>query len=55
MQNLQRTGVVYKDIQPTFEIETLAVWRSHNPSPVLREFIQAIRDYVGDDITGARG
>ena len=48
MQNLQRVGVVYKDIQPTFEIETLAVWRAHNPSPLLREFIQAIRHYVGD-------
>jgi DNA-binding transcriptional LysR family regulator len=48
MQNLQRTGVVYKDIQPTFEIETLAVWCAHNPSPVLREFIQAIRHYLED-------
>ena len=55
MQNLQRTGVVYKDIQPTFEIETLAVWRSHNPSPVLREFIQAIRHYLGNGITEVRG
>ena len=53
MQNLQRIGVVYKDIQPTFEIETLAVWRSHNPSPVLREFIQAIRHYLEDGSTGA--
>jgi DNA-binding transcriptional LysR family regulator len=45
MQNLQRTGVVYKDIQPTLEIETLAVWRAHNPSPVLRQFIEAIRNH----------
>lgn len=45
MQNLQRTGVVYKDIQPTLEIETLAVWRSHNPSPALRQFIEAIRNH----------
>jgi len=42
MQNLQRVGVDYKDIQPTFEIETIAVWQSHNPSPVLREFIKVI-------------
>ncbi|MGP1383479.1 MAG: LysR substrate-binding domain-containing protein [Thainema sp.] len=55
MQNLQRTGVVYKDIQPTFEIETLAVWRSQNPSPVLREFIQTIHHYVEDSITGRSG
>lgn len=48
MQNLQRVGVVYKEIQPTFEIETLAVWRSHNPSPVLRQFIQAVRHYLAD-------
>ena len=48
MQNLQRTGVVYKDIQPTFEIETLIVWCAHNSSPVLREFIQTIRHYLED-------
>jgi hypothetical protein len=47
MQNLQRVGVVY-EIQLTSEIETLAVWCAHNPSPVLREFIQAIRHYMGD-------
>lgn len=48
MRNLQRTGLVYKDIQPTFEIETLAVWRAYNPLPVLREFIQAIYHYLED-------
>jgi DNA-binding transcriptional LysR family regulator len=48
MQNLQRAGVVYKDIQPTFEIETLAMWCAYNPSPVLREFIQTIRHYLED-------
>ncbi|MEP0915148.1 LysR substrate-binding domain-containing protein [Leptolyngbya sp. GB1-A1] len=44
MQNLQRAGVIYKDIQPTFEIETVAVWRPRNPSPVLHKFIEAIRN-----------
>lgn len=44
MQNLQRVGVVYREIQPTFEIETIAVWHSQNLSPVLHEFIRAIRN-----------
>ncbi|MEC4881837.1 MAG: LysR family transcriptional regulator [Scytonema sp. PMC 1070.18] len=41
MQNLQRKGVVYKDLQDeTFEIETALVWRHDDTSPVLQSFVK---------------
>lgn len=46
MQNLQRVGVCYREVQPTFEIETIAVWRSQNASPVLQEFLNVIQNAI---------
>ena len=39
MQNLQRTGVVYRNLHHTFELETLLVWKQDSPSPVLEHFL----------------
>ena len=38
IQKLQRTGVVYRELQPTFELETLLVWRQ--ATPVLSHFLE---------------
>ncbi|MEM1255053.1 MAG: LysR substrate-binding domain-containing protein [Cyanobacteria bacterium P01_H01_bin.21] len=39
MQNLQRTGVVYRNLHHTLELETLLVWKQDSPSPVLEHFL----------------
>ncbi|MGV0028291.1 LysR family transcriptional regulator [Phormidesmis priestleyi] len=47
LQNLQRSGVVYKPLQEaTPQVETAVVWRSDSSSSVLREFLQVVRAYV---------
>jgi DNA-binding transcriptional LysR family regulator len=47
LQNLQRSGVVYKPLQTvTPQVETAIVWQIDNPSVVLREFLQVVRLYV---------
>lgn len=44
LQNLQRTGVVYKMIQEsTPKVETAVMWRREDASPVLREFLKVVR------------
>jgi DNA-binding transcriptional LysR family regulator len=41
LQNLQRTGVVYKELQgPTPEVEMGLVWRRDDASPVLKSFLE---------------
>lgn len=40
MQNLKRTGVVYRDVHPTFKVETLLAWKQQSPSPVLNHFLK---------------
>ncbi len=40
IRNLQRTGVVYRELQPTFEIETLLAWQQATPAPVLSHFLK---------------
>ncbi|ESA35990.1 family transcriptional regulator [Leptolyngbya sp. Heron Island J] len=40
IKNLQRRGVVYRELQPTFEIETLLAWPSTPPGPVLSHFLK---------------
>jgi DNA-binding transcriptional LysR family regulator len=49
LQNLQRSGVVYKPLQEaTPQVETAVVWRSDSSSSVLREFLQVVRAYVNE-------
>ncbi|MBE9192331.1 LysR family transcriptional regulator [Gloeocapsopsis crepidinum LEGE 06123] len=43
LQNLQRSGVVYKTLQePTPEIEIALAWRKQDSSPVLQNFINTV-------------
>jgi DNA-binding transcriptional LysR family regulator len=45
LQNLQRTGVVYKHVEGlSSEIELGVVWRSGDPSAVLRTFLGVVHD-----------
>lgn len=47
VQNLQRSGLVYRSIQgqsPVLEI--VAVWRSDNGSIILRNFLEVIGNLV---------
>lgn len=44
LQNLQRTGVVYRNFEEkTPLVETAVVWREENITPVLREFLQVVQ------------
>lgn len=44
MQNLQRTGVVYKAVQgETFQIEMVVAWRRDDTSGVLKEFLKVVQ------------
>lgn len=40
IQQLQRTGVAYRDLQDTFEMETLLVWQQEHPAPALNHFLE---------------
>lgn len=43
LQNLQRTGVVYKAIsEPTPQVEIAVVWRQHDLSQVLQRFLNIV-------------
>lgn len=43
MQNLQRSGVVYKAVEgETFQIEMVVAWRRDDTSPVLEEFLKVV-------------
>lgn len=45
MQNLQRTGVVYKAVEgETWKIEMVMVWRQDDTSVVLHEFIKVVQE-----------
>jgi DNA-binding transcriptional LysR family regulator len=45
MANLQRPGVVYKSLrEPTPELETAVAWRNNMASPVVRGFLDVVRD-----------
>lgn len=45
MQNLQRTGVVYKPVLgETFEIEMTVVWQRDDTSEVLHEFLKVVQE-----------
>lgn len=47
MQNLQRSGVVYRTLQElTPEVEVALAWRQHDPSPVLQKFVEAVHESV---------
>ncbi len=44
LQNLQRTGVVYRSFEEkTPLVETAIVWREEDMAPVLREFLQIVQ------------
>ena len=48
LQNLQRSGVVYRALEEkTPLVETAVVWRQENMTPVLREFLQIVRSFCG--------
>jgi DNA-binding transcriptional LysR family regulator len=43
LQNLKRTGVVYRTIVPTApEVEIALAWRQNNLSPVLQRFVELV-------------
>ena len=43
LQNWQRTGVVYKTLaEPTPEVKIAIVWRQHDSSEVLQQFLQLV-------------
>lgn len=45
LQNLQRTGVVYKALQrPVPEVEMTVICRKDDPSPVLHAFLNVVRE-----------
>ncbi|MBD2463206.1 LysR family transcriptional regulator [Oscillatoria sp. FACHB-1407] len=47
LQNLQRTGVVYKPLQgETPQVEVAIAWRAEIVSPVLHEFLKVVRLYI---------
>lgn len=47
LQNLQRTGVVYRPLKPPVPTSDLAVmWRPDDESPPLRRFLQIVREEV---------
>jgi DNA-binding transcriptional LysR family regulator len=44
LQNLQRTGVVYRTLQePTPKAAIAVVWKRHDASPTLQRFLEAVR------------
>ena len=48
LQNLQRSGVVYRALEEkTPLVETAVVWRQEDMTPVLREFLQIVRSVCG--------
>ena len=50
VQNLQRTGVVYRPIQEQATVKQLiAVWRQGDPSPILQKFLAVVQAVSGDD------
>lgn len=47
IRNIHRTGVVYTPLSASMsEVELAAVWRQDEPSPVLRTFVEVIREIV---------
>jgi DNA-binding transcriptional LysR family regulator len=47
VQNLQRTGVVYRPIKgANFTREIVVVWRKDDSSPVLQKFLNVIREII---------
>lgn len=43
LQNIQRTGVVYKPIvEPTPEVEIAVVWQQHNSSQIVQRFLSIV-------------
>lgn len=50
LQNLQRTGVVYRPLRPPVPTSDLAVmWRPDDASPSLRRFLEIVRHVAEDD------
>jgi DNA-binding transcriptional LysR family regulator len=44
LQNLQRTGVVYKALQdPIPQVEINMIWQRHNSSPTVQRFLEIVR------------
>ncbi|HEY9645559.1 MAG TPA: LysR family transcriptional regulator [Chroococcidiopsis sp.] len=51
LQNLQRTGVVYRPLQePTPEAAIAVVWRSPDVSPTVQRFLQVVQDVMGQSM-----
>ncbi|HEY9676120.1 MAG TPA: LysR substrate-binding domain-containing protein [Waterburya sp.] len=47
LQNLQRTGVVYKDLQgKVSHLQTAMIWRRNDSSSVLYNFIQVVKETI---------
>lgn len=44
LQNLQRSGVIYREIKETTPlVETAVVWQDEEETPIMRQFLQVVR------------
>ncbi|PAX53149.1 LysR family transcriptional regulator [Brunnivagina elsteri] len=54
LQNLQRTGVIYKPIKPTkelaIEVKLNVIWRRNNTSPTVEKFLNVVREVGNSSI-----
>jgi DNA-binding transcriptional LysR family regulator len=49
LQNLQRTGVVYKSLQePTPQVAIVMIWRRNDTSPTVQKFLEIVRQDLLD-------
>lgn len=49
LQNLQRTGVIYRAIQEaTPQAEIAVIWRCNDSSPVLQQFLKVVKAISND-------
>ena len=42
LQHLQRTGVVYKTIQPSSQVAIATIWRRNDTSPTVQRFLEVV-------------
>ena len=55
VRNLQRPDVIYRTLQPQPpRVEIAAAWRPDDPSPVLRAFLEVMRNVVGHQTQAGR-
>ena len=54
LQNLQRTGVIYRPVaEPTPKATIALVWRTHDTSPTVQRFLEVVRAIAPDLVSSA--